>query len=189
MDEGWPKETVDTLLACVDEGMTASQIGRIIGKTRNAVCGRLFRMEAKLRSGATGGVGNNTDPWTKQEIEQLRAAHGEGKTCAQARQILTRRSQDAIWRKSRDLGLGPWVRRPEPPKRAVLVKLPEPEPLGAPEEFLPAGKVCNWIVGDPLTADWRMCGHELGGHKRWCPAHAFKGIDRSKAPLTRIRES
>lgn len=54
-DRGWPNKIVLELRGLLEQGLSASQIGAIIGKTRNAVIGKAHRLG--LGKGKTGNGG------------------------------------------------------------------------------------------------------------------------------------
>jgi len=62
----WSAERFERVLALKAEGLSASQIGRALGVTRNAVCGKLFRE-------GVGTPAADYAAWRRREAERERA--------------------------------------------------------------------------------------------------------------------
>lgn len=73
MDASWTEERIETLRRLVDEGLTSSQIAMELGGvTRNAVIGKLHRLQIKLKT--AWGNNRGDKPRRVRKMRQDRVA-------------------------------------------------------------------------------------------------------------------
>ena len=73
----WSAELIETAKKCAFEGLSAAQIAKVIGKTRNAILGKLFRMGINLpndHSGHKPATPKQPKPKVRSEIFTPRAS-------------------------------------------------------------------------------------------------------------------
>jgi len=149
----WTDERIDTLKQLVADGLTAREIGKEMGVTRNAVIGKLGRMQVALK-------GLPTHPERRAQREN-----------AQTTGLLRKPGRPKQIRQYR----GPW---PDAPTIVPDVELYEPPPDTS--EFactivdLGSG-MCRWIMGD---AGAPYCGAPCVGS--WCRGHRRIVFPRSE---------
>lgn len=153
----WPEETVTLMLQLIADGESCSQVGSKIGKSRNAVIGKLHRMEAAGR-----------------KVERRGAALKQGSAPAKGIRVRPAPSLHSV-----ALSGVPAVKRGRPfNPRSVAPALPPPiEPLpfvnGARITLMElTAKTCRWPMGDPGTEEFCFCGHAPRENSSYCDFHA-----------------
>lgn len=160
LERRWSDEDVDQLKALWIEGLSCSQIGRAIHRSRNSVIGKVHRMGLAGRP-AVPARGPKPRIQTRDDTAV--------RTSQRRRQSDLKRWADA---------------------RAEGVQAPLALPDGSPVTLETLGRnMCKWPFGDPADLSFRFCGHALDPgapemgllpSKRYCAAHRQIGRDRSK---------
>jgi len=146
----WSAEDVVRARALWDAGMIASEIARVLGRTKNAVSGLRKRHGWPIRAEPVGGR-------TALLKAQQRTAPKPPKP-APLRAVLPVPV--------------PEPRPPEPPPAPVpepVVRMPRPVPLPA----VSAARSCQW-PGRPWRRPWPYCGAEVVPGRPYCLAHCLR---------------
>ncbi|TGQ69536.1 hypothetical protein EN829_014935 [Mesorhizobium sp. M00.F.Ca.ET.186.01.1.1] len=147
----WPHEDLQLLRKLVGEGLSASQIGQRLGRSRNAVIGKIMRNKASVgKLARSSGEMNGRKVTAKQKPAPKRA-----------------------YRKALPPKPLPVFERPQPYVPAKNL------PATLPITFLDAmtRRRCLHFVGDPLGLDgpeMPVCGAERSEHaegRPWCRRH------------------
>lgn len=153
----WPEETTALLLQLTKDGLSCSAVGQRIGKSRNAVIGKLHRLE---RAG--------------KKVDRRGAALKQGS--APAKGVAARPAPSL---QSVALAGVPAAKRGRPfNPRGVTPALPaltEPVPLvnGARITIMQlTSSTCKWPIGDPQSKDFCFCGHAPHENSPYCDYHA-----------------
>lgn len=93
----WTSERDAELLILFDSGLSGAQIAEIFGVTRNAVCGRKWRL------GLRGGQ-SVSNPFSKKDVSTLIKMRRAGRQAAEIAKVL-KRSEAAIYWKAHKLGI------------------------------------------------------------------------------------
>ncbi len=168
--ENWSPTRIGLLRALWDEGLSASAIGQRLQITKNAVVGKVHRLQlpsrpSPIRPRQAGETATKPAPAPK------------------ARRPATNRNVTVI-----------------PPKPTVPATLPErtsspnPKPEPKPTIVVPAAAVddlqpvsvprartqrsCAWPLGHPGTADFRYCGEDAVTAKPYCEQHCCRAYVR-----------
>ena len=142
---GWTDERVELLKKLWAEGLSASQIAAELGGvTRNAVIGKVHRLQLSGRAKQNGGP----------RPHRARAAR-----TARAPRPMT------IGNTALKLERAPMPRRI--PIEDIVVPIPLRKSILALNE-----KTCRWPIGDPTDEDFSFCGHNPRESSPYCEYHA-----------------
>lgn len=156
---GWSEAELNRLGKLVKEGLSASLIGEAMGRSRNAVIGKILRMNGK--------------------VGRLTARNNSQKASARSRKPAAPRPARATPPAS--------ARSPKPESKPALAAMIRCEPVHnlpatLPITFLDAidrGR-CLYFAGDPLGAggpEMPVCGAErTASHPRYCRRHSLSAI-------------
>lgn len=147
----WPMEDIDMLQRLVGEGLSAGEIGKRMGRSRNAIIGKIIRMK-----GGVGRLARSPSAAGKMARKQTPAVR------------MARRAQPRPVPPPKLV-----FERPQPYQ--PVANLPATLPIG----FLDAveGKLCLHFVGDPFGPDgpdMPVCGaarSEAAGDVPYCRRH------------------
>jgi hypothetical protein len=103
--------------------------------------------------------------WTPEMDGFLQRMHARGKSLAWIARTLAVPRVDCA---ARALTLGVIERRPRATRD--LPPLPEPKPIGPPNDVVDEG-ACHWVAGCLDSRHWRMCGHRAVQGTSWCAHH------------------
>lgn len=154
----WPADVDDQLRALAAEGLTASEIGLKLRRTRNAVLGRAHRLKIQVGKPRVA----------KEKSPRQRSERGKRETRPA---IFTRRQMvPGVWTYSTKLGsrLAPEALPAEEEWKGPVVALADLE-----------RSQCHFPIGDPAAPGFGYCGCpdtiERGdGRTRYCRAHYRK---------------
>ena len=159
----WTPEQDETLLRLQLEGLSAAEIGRAFGKTRNAIIGRLARLRSKGLGLPKRGPRIRTTPLEPRKPSAPRLIRSAGE-----------RVEKSEERRAKAENCGPGVHLAHPtsrepwrvPKAEAFRPLPgtEPVPLIGRPAF-----TCAWVV-EGEGADALCCGQRVGVGS-YCPDH------------------
>lgn len=148
----WTPEAVDALKALWMDGLSCSVIGARIGATRNAVIGKVHRLDLpKRRTLVSQKRKRDTRPKYSQRITPRLAVKRSGN--GHHTYVHRRKEQEA-----------PVIRVP--------VVLPEPASLDLTILTLQPGQ-CRWAHGD---GPFLFCGHPTDEGMSYCPHHYARTI-------------
>jgi GcrA cell cycle regulator len=174
----WTDERVEKLKRLWSEGLSASQIAaQLGGVSRNAVIGKVHRLNLPGRAKAGGTVATNRAVKRPAAAPRPQTFAARPATRAVARPVgATVLKEEVEFEASREL-----VYRP-----ASNVVVPISRKLALTEL---TERTCKWPVGDPLTDDFHFCGCESPDNSPYCTYHAklaYQPVhDRRKAAAAR----
>jgi|SRR5687767_15168124 len=167
----WTEEKVTVLTTLRDQGYSCSQIGDVIGMSRNAVIGKVHRL--KLSAPRKEKRSGMLKPTRRSETGLLR------------KRVLTPRPLEM-----RRLAEKMHAVELHPP--AALLPTVPPSEQGVPGVSLLDLQPhhCRWPIGEVGAADFHFCGDHRVEGRPYCSAHcrlAFTGISprRPKMPIRR----
>jgi len=150
----WTDDRVELLKKLWAEGLSASQIaGRLGGVTRNAVIGKVHRLNLASRANSSRSPGPRR--------RKTRAPSHPGRTAAL-------RSAGNTALKAETETAPAAARDPEPVPIAELV-IPPGERLNI---LSLSDHTCRWPIGDPGAADFYYCGRKTDQGLPYCGHHA-----------------
>ena len=155
----WPEDRVERLLKLRREGKTASEIGGLLGCSRNAVIGKLARLPEKVAV-----------PSGTQRLGGQRSA---------ASRKLKRISFDFGFRPTPDELKAPRRAPVEPPRPAEMkaARATGDKALG----YLRTDD-CRWPIGDPRKPDFRFCGCAREPGLAYCAEHYIASTRKNGQP-------
>ena len=187
----WTDERVELLKKLNADGLSASQIARVLGgTTRNSVIGKLHR----------GGIITSQEPtWPPEKIERLRALVEAGLPASKIADELgggiTRRAVIGKMRREKIPSAIKWgARKPTinhlsgtntradriaDRRRALDTRWVATECTDLPPDESPfactfmelTDKTCRYPMGDPKTPEFRFCGDVPYNKLPYCPRH------------------
>jgi GcrA cell cycle regulator len=157
----WTDERVEKLKRLWAEGLSASQIAaQLGGVSRNAVIGKVHRLNLPGRAKAGGTVATNRAVKRPAAAPRPQTFAARPATRTVARPVgATALKEEVEFETSQEL-----VYRP-----ASNVVVPISRKLALTEL---TERTCKWPVGDPLTDDFHFCGCESPDNSPYCTYHA-----------------
>ena len=141
----WTQERIEELTRLWEAGQSASQIGRVLGMSKNAVIGKAHRLKLPARPSPIRTGGAAPRPATR----------------AMPRPVL----------RQRPAGSGP--ARPRLETVAAVAPAP-PRVAPRAVRRRSDGRGCLWPIGHPGDADFHFCGDEAVPGKPYCNVHCAK---------------
>lgn len=187
----WTDERVDKLKELWGEGMSASQIAKVLGGvTRNAVIGKVHRLGLSNRGGGPGG-GEDTpaaEPAKPKAAKTAKAAPAAPKEepVAQppAPAPTTRRTAPVIRDATQPRAPG----APTPEEEAARATLAEIEKIARKVSLLElTERTCKWPIGDPTDEDFAFCGLNCVPGKPYCENHVAVAFQPMSSRRDRAR--
>lgn len=159
----WTDERVEKLTKLWADGLSASQIAaQLGGVTRNAVIGKVHRLNLPGRAKSGGGANPQrakpkpaqprvSSGFNARPTQRPTASRGVGGSAAAALRIEPEGEAVAYAAPATDVVV-PIARK------LTLIELTE--------------RTCKWPVGDPLQEDFHFCGNDSGDSSPYCKFHA-----------------
>lgn len=156
---GWTAEKIEQLNKLWSEGMSITEIGKILGMTRNAVVGKAHRL----------GLAKRPSPIARAPGPRPAAAQPTP-VAAPPRPAVAMPAAPMI----AAAAPAPIAEAPLPPKPAMPA-IPQPaRPRPAPAfraTRVANGPACRWPIGDPKSPDFHFCGSPSIEGKPYCEKH------------------
>lgn len=164
--ENWSPTRIGLLRALWDEGLSASAIGQRLLISKNAVIGKVHRLQltprlSPIRPHQSGDPTTKTPPRPKapRPVTQPQAPVTPSQPIALV---------------------------PVPERASSPAPKPEPGPtIAAPDETRPpalprprAQRSCAWPLGDPGTPSFRFCGEDAVPTRPYCEQHCCRAYIR-----------
>jgi len=152
----WTIERTELLRALWAEGLSASQIaGRVTGKTRNAVIGKVHRLGLSGRA-----TTSRSKPKPRRVPDRPR------------KRILVPKARKSPWQQHLEA-----LPADLPPP--AIIEAPVPQRQRRTVETLEAND-CRWPIGDPQHADFHFCGAKKLTGLPYCECHARRAYNTAQ---------
>lgn len=192
----WTDERVEKLKELWTEGMSASQIAKVLGGvTRNAVIGKVHRLGLSNR----GPGGSGDDAKTAETTPKAKSAKAAPAPAAEKSEPVTE-----IVEAPKAQPPAPTVRRtapvirdatqprapgaPTPEEEAARATLAEIEKIAKRIPLLDlTERTCKWPIGDPTEDDFAFCGLEAVPGKPYCQYHVAVAFQPMSSRRDRAR--
>ncbi len=153
---GWTAEKIEQLNKLWSEGMSITEIGKILGMTRNAVVGKAHRLGlAKRPSPIARAPGPRPVAQPAPAVQPTRPVVAPTPAAAAAS--------------------APVVETPVVAPKPAMPVMPQPaRPRPAPAfraTRVANGPACRWPIGDPKSPDFHFCGSPSIEGKPYCEKH------------------
>ena len=155
----WTNERIGELTKLWEQGLSASEIGKALGVSKNAVVGKAHRLNLPARPSPIKR-GGSSKPRSGKPTLMTPKPHGTKVTASSLHC------------------------RPAKP----LVEEPEREPRRSPilnrraTRTASGSSECLWPIGDPGDKDFHFCGEPSVSGKPYCEAHCAKAyITKSRS--------
>ncbi|MEO1493713.1 MAG: GcrA family cell cycle regulator [Pseudomonadota bacterium] len=195
----WTEERVEKLKELWNEGMSASQIAKVLGGvTRNAVIGKVHRLGLSNRgTSAPGGEAEaktaepakpKTSKATKPAAPPKAATPPAAEQPAQppAAPATTRRTAPVIRDATQPRAPG----APTPEEEAARATLAEIEKFARRVSLLDlTERTCKWPIGDPTDENFAFCGLPCVPGKPYCENHVAVAFQPMSSRRDRARAS
>jgi GcrA cell cycle regulator len=150
----WTPERIEELKKLWDSGHSASEIGKKLGVSKNAVVGKAHRLNLSARPSPIkrGGGGTRRRPAAAQRQAAARAAT--------ASPLLNTGAATVAEPAGKAVSQSPFA---PPPSRPPMPTRSSRRAMGTQE--------CAWPIGDPGDPDFRFCGEQSVPGKPYCETH------------------
>lgn len=195
----WTDERVEKLKELWTEGMSASQIAKVLGGvTRNAVIGKVHRLGLSNRGPGAGEESKPADPAPKAKAAPRSSAAPEPAEPAPASASdreeaaaqppvpaqTVRRTVPVIRDATQPRAPG----APTPEEEAARATLAEIEKIAKRIDLLElTERTCKWPIGDPTEEDFAFCGLDAEPGKPYCQYHVAVAFQPMSSRRDRAR--
>jgi GcrA cell cycle regulator len=164
----WTPERIDELKKLWEAGHSASEIGKKLGVSKNAVVGKAHRLKLASRPSPIkrGGSGQRRRPAAAQRQAAARAA-----TASPLLNTTPSTTAPAAGGPGKAVTHSPFAREP--------VRSPAPSPARSARRSAGSSD-CAWPIGDPGDPDFRFCGEPSVPGKPYCQAHCAQAYITKK---------
>ena len=157
-DSGWTNERIDTMRRMLAEGHSTAVVAAFIGCSRNAVIGKVRRLEEATKERWTRRTGTTHGPRKVRMPDEGRAPRKAPTPAANFLPLMK-------------------PLPPQPPAPAVAY-VP-----GKPATILTVTG-CRWeVTGSVVTAEYRFCNGKVEDGKPYCAHHARLAVSPSSATI------
>lgn len=198
MNYKWDEESCDLAKALAAKGWSASEIGRRIGVSRNAVIGKIHRMGAKFTTLA--GLPKAPPRGPRPALQGSASGHHALK---RLRARAAKEGKPSLKAAEPSLVVeAPPVQpaKPKRPKPAAPVLKLAPEPKVTPKTVSTLGEAwahegplvryCRWIIGETNGEHTKICGHPPFAEGRsLCIDHARRSVGFNEKAIGRMLKS
>ncbi len=193
----WTDERVEKLKELWGEGMSASQIAKVLGGvTRNAVIGKVHRLGLSNRGPAAAGEDTKETPAPKAKAAKPAAKPAAAAEKPQPAPVpeeaapaplpapVARRTPPVIRDATQPRAPG----APTPEEEAARATLAEIEKIAKRIDLLDlTERTCKWPIGDPTEDDFAFCGLEAVPGKPYCQYHVAVAFQPMSSRRDRAR--
>jgi GcrA cell cycle regulator len=192
----WTDERVEKLKELWGDGMSASQIAKILGAvTRNAVIGKVHRLGLSNRGAAPGGQSTTDEqkavekqahkpPVRVTKPEAGPAAAGPATEAPMPAAAMPPRAAPVV----RDPTLPRAPGLPTPEEAAARATLAEIEKMARRLDLLSlTERTCKWPIGDPAEEGFHFCGLPSVTGKPYCEHHVAVAFQPMSTRRDRVR--
>lgn len=186
----WTDERVEKLKELWTEGMSASQIAKVLGGvTRNAVIGKVHRLGLSNRAGSEESKATTESPKPKpaaapKPAAPAKAAAAEPVAEAPLPAPVVRRTPPVIRDATQPRAPG----APTPEEEAARATLAQIEKFAKRISLLDlTERTCKWPIGDPTEDDFAFCGLECVPGKPYCEYHVAVAFQPMSSRRDRAR--
>lgn len=189
----WTDERVEKLRELWAEGMSASQIAKIMGGvTRNAVIGKVHRLGLSNRGPSATEEAKAPEPARPAAVPPVAEPAPQPAEAAPARPVheeeagppAARRHTPAIRDASQPRAPG----APTPEEEAARATLAQIEKIARRVTLLELSeRTCKWPIGDPTDEDFAFCGLPSVPGKPYCPHHVAVAFQPMSSRRDRAR--
>lgn len=186
----WTDERVEKLKELWTEGMSASQIAKVLGGvTRNAVIGKVHRLGLSNRAGSDE---SKTAEAPKPKPAAAPKPAAPAKAAAAAEPVadapvpapVVRRTPPVIRDATQPRAPG----APTPEEEAARATLAQIEKFAKRISLLDlTERTCKWPIGDPTEEDFAFCGLECVPGKPYCEYHVAVAFQPMSSRRDRAR--
>jgi GcrA cell cycle regulator len=187
--QDWSAEEITQLVRMwVRENEKASVIAATLGRTRNAVIGKVSRLGLTREPGKQRALRNmwrevrkeerptlvNSNYWTEDQTNHLLRLWNTADATAQTIGAAIGKSKEAVRKKAARLGLSVSVKAPSPPLVEAAKVLSEPEVndgVWRPTFFELENHHCRWPLGGPTEPAKFFCGAPRLVGRSYCLVH------------------
>ena len=152
----WTTEAVAKLRQLWDDAHSASEIGRRLGTSKNAVIGKARRLALPGRPSPIRRGGSAAERPTREKVAAARRPPATMPTGRAA--VVNARSSDV-------------------PPAVTPITATDPELRAWPAR---ERRECCWPIGEPRTAAFRLCGAPALTKAPYCEAHARSAYVRAR---------
>ena len=196
----WTDERVDKLKDLWGEGMSASQIAKVLGGvTRNAVIGKVHRLGLSNRGAAPGAQPVAEEPKPAEKPAARTAAPRPAKAEAEPAHSAPEPADEPEVPAAAAPRTAPVVRDPTlprapglptPEEAAARATLAEIEKMARKLDLLSlTERTCKWPIGDPTEESFHFCGLPSVTGKPYCEHHVAIAFQPMSARRDRARPS
>lgn len=166
----WTDERINELTRLWQQGLSASEIGKRLGVSKNSIVGKAHRLNlpsrpSPIRQGEEGEVVNGSaEPQRGASRKSTAKSNGNGESKSSKAASSGNGKANGSAKKSNAASGG------------------NPASVRAQVEARGGRSGCLWPIGDPNDPDFHFCGASAAPGKPYCPEHAARAyITRSRS--------
>lgn len=189
----WTDERVEKLKELWSEGMSASQIAKVLGGvTRNAVIGKVHRLGLSNRGPAAPGANDDSKSAEAPKAKAAPKPAAAEKPAAVPEPAPAPAPVPAVARRTppviRDATQPRAPGAPTPEEEAARATLAEIEKIAKRISLLElTERTCKWPIGDPTDDDFAFCGLSCVPGKPYCQYHVAVAFQPMSSRRDRAR--